>query len=193
MSEKKHDHACINCFTGSGPCAGNCNIYDENRALAAGVMQEYFPNGGRDFDHILSLYDAIYTGKIPGLSVPIPKLTPPRAEMLEYVKAAIGEGYQPENEAAITDLSLIDTLNDHDLNREFGKCWQWYNMGGGLHETFEAAQQKNKTEDDYRRDHLYNMKLQCLHAVLVQRGVITEGEAKMIAKMVNAGFNEITF
>jgi hypothetical protein len=64
-------------------------------------------------------------------------LNPPRAEMLEYVKAAIGEGYQPENEEAITDLSLIDALNDNDLNREFGKCWQWYNMGGGMHETFE--------------------------------------------------------
>lgn len=64
-------------------------------------------------------------------------LNPPRAEMLEYVKAAIGEGYQPENEEAITDLSLIDALNDNDLNREFGKCWQWYDMGGGMHETFE--------------------------------------------------------
>lgn len=64
-------------------------------------------------------------------------LNPPRAEMLEYVKAAIGEGYQPENEEAITDLSLIDALNDNDLNREFGKCWQWYAMGGGMYETFE--------------------------------------------------------
>lgn len=62
---------------------------------------------------------------------------PSRSEMLEYIKAAIGEGYQPENEEAITNLSLIDALNDNDLNREFGKCWQWYSMGGGMHETFE--------------------------------------------------------
>lgn len=62
---------------------------------------------------------------------------PSRSEMLEYIKAAIGEGYQPENEEAITNLSLIDALNDNGLNREFGKCWQWYNMGGGMHETFE--------------------------------------------------------
>lgn len=65
-------------------------------------------------------------------------LNPTRAEMLEYVKAAIGEGYQPENEEAITDLSLIDALNDNDLNREFGKCRQWYDIGGGIHETFEV-------------------------------------------------------
>lgn len=70
-------------------------------------------------------------------------LNPPRAEMLEYVKAAIGEGYQPENEEAITDLSLIDALNDNDLNREFGKCWQWYDMGGGLHETFEVPKRQS--------------------------------------------------
>lgn len=73
-------------------------------------------------------------------------LNPPRAEMIEYVKAAIGEGYQPENEAAITDLSLIDALNDNDLNREFGKCWQWYSMGGGFHETFKEPKNKGFEE-----------------------------------------------
>ncbi|MER5005955.1 hypothetical protein [Atlantibacter hermannii] len=54
------------------------------------------------------------------------------AEMTEYIKAAIGEGYQPEHEAAITDLSVIDALSENALNREYGKCWQWYNMGGGM-------------------------------------------------------------
>lgn len=62
---------------------------------------------------------------------------PSRTEMLEYIKTAIGEGYHPEHVAAVLDLSVIDGLNDGDLNREFGKCWQWYNMGGGMHETFE--------------------------------------------------------
>lgn len=64
-------------------------------------------------------------------------LNPPRAEMLEYVKAAIGEGYQPECEAAISDLAWFDAMDDNTLNREYGKCWQWYAMGGGMHETFE--------------------------------------------------------
>lgn len=63
-------------------------------------------------------------------------LNPPRFEMLEYIKTAIGEGYRPEHEDAVSDLSVIDDLNDSDLNREFGKCWQWYNMGGGLHEAY---------------------------------------------------------
>ena len=60
-----------------------------------------------------------------------------RPVMQEYIKAAIGEGYQPEHEAAITDLSVVDALSDNDLNREYGKCWQWYNMGGGVHETVD--------------------------------------------------------
>lgn len=67
VPEKIHDHACINCFTDKGPCLGECNVYDENRNLAAGIMQEYFPNGGRDWDQILSLFDAISAGKIPGV------------------------------------------------------------------------------------------------------------------------------
>lgn len=99
------------------------------------AMQEYFPNGGRDWAQINALYDAIYAGKIPGVQAA--QLNPPRAYMVEYIKAAIGEGYQPEYEAAVGDLAIIDGLTDHDLNREFGKCWQWYNMGGGFHETFE--------------------------------------------------------
>ncbi|CQG98754.1 hypothetical protein [Yersinia mollaretii] len=64
-------------------------------------------------------------------------LDPPRAEMVEYIKTAIGEGYQPEHEGSVADLNVIDSLGDNSLNREFGKCWQWYNLGGGFHETFD--------------------------------------------------------
>lgn len=135
MNDNKHDHACVNCFTDNGPCLGECNMQDENKSLAVGVMQEYFPNGGRDHDHICSLFDAISKGKIPGVLVA--SLSPPRAEMVEYIKTAIGEGYQPEHEAAISDLGVIELLGDHSLNREYGKCWQWYNTGGGIHETFQ--------------------------------------------------------
>jgi hypothetical protein len=72
------------------------------------------------------------------------QLKPPRGEMLEYIRTAIGEGYQPEHEAAVSDLAVIDGLNDGDLNREFGKCWQWYNMGGGYFaEEKAAARQKS--------------------------------------------------
>lgn len=65
--EEIHDHSCVNCFADKGPCLGKCSVYDESRNIAAGIMQEYFPNGGRDWDQILSLFDAISAGKIPGV------------------------------------------------------------------------------------------------------------------------------
>lgn len=37
---KVHDHACVNCFTDKGPCLGECNVQDENRALAAANAAE---------------------------------------------------------------------------------------------------------------------------------------------------------
>ncbi|EJZ9501524.1 TPA: hypothetical protein JLJ42_001144 [Escherichia coli] len=119
----------------------------------------------------------------------IEELNPPRGEMIEYLKQAIGEGYQPEHEDAVSDLSVIDGLNDGDLNREFGKCWQWYNMGGGFHETFENG--LSKSENDYRREHLYNMKLQCLHAALIQCGNFDKTNATSIAEAINTGFDAI--
>ncbi|WP_145536299.1 hypothetical protein [Yersinia alsatica] len=73
-------------------------------------------------------------------------LEPPRAQMVEYIKTAIGEGYQPEHEAAVTNLNVIDNLGDSAINREFGKCWQWYNMGGGWHETFTKAAEEIKSD-----------------------------------------------
>lgn len=36
---------------------------------AVSVMQEYFPNGGRDFDDVCALFDAIVAGKVPGVIV----------------------------------------------------------------------------------------------------------------------------
>ena len=36
---------------------------------AVSVMQEFFPNGGRDFDDACALFDAIAAGKVPGVFV----------------------------------------------------------------------------------------------------------------------------
>ena len=42
---------------------------EEIKSDALSAMQDYFPNGGRDWDAIGALYDAIAAGKITGLSV----------------------------------------------------------------------------------------------------------------------------
>lgn len=41
------------------------------RDSALGVMQDYFPRGGWDYDDICSLYDAIAAGKIPGVKLEV--------------------------------------------------------------------------------------------------------------------------
>ncbi|WP_447881597.1 hypothetical protein [Serratia fonticola] len=85
-------------------------------------------------DDINAAFDKLYLHKHEG------SIEPTRGQMIEYIKIAIGEGYQPEHEAAISDLGVIELLDDHSLNREYGKCWQWYNMGGGIHETFQKQE-----------------------------------------------------
>ncbi|WP_419236610.1 hypothetical protein [Serratia fonticola] len=44
---------------------------EEIKSDALSVMQDYFPNGGRDWDAIGALYDAIAAGKITGLNMKI--------------------------------------------------------------------------------------------------------------------------
>ncbi|EJA8548335.1 TPA: hypothetical protein HIE83_000733 [Escherichia coli] len=50
---------------------------------------------------------------------------------------------------------------------------------------------KAKSDNDYISEHLYNMKLQCLHAALIQNGHFDKTSAINIAESINAGFNAI--
>ncbi|HHT1110016.1 TPA: hypothetical protein ACTY5A_001065 [Klebsiella aerogenes] len=50
---------------------------------------------------------------------------------------------------------------------------------------------KEKSDDEYMREHLYNMKLQCLHAALIQSGQFDKTNAAIIADAINAGFDAI--
>lgn len=40
---------------------------EDKKAAALDVLQEYFPNGGHDFDAVIKLLDAIVEDKIPGI------------------------------------------------------------------------------------------------------------------------------
>lgn len=50
---------------------------------------------------------------------------------------------------------------------------------------------KAKSDNDYMSEHLYNMKLQCLHAALIQNGQFDKTSAINIAEAINAGFDAI--
>ncbi|MBX9496069.1 hypothetical protein J8Z86_08260 [Yersinia enterocolitica] len=42
---------------------------EQVKSDALATMQEYFPNGGRDWESVSALFDAIRDGKIVGLGV----------------------------------------------------------------------------------------------------------------------------
>lgn len=91
-------------------------------------------------------------------------------------------------------LAGLTLSDDHGIGVT---CHDWISAQktemekGNVFDISRAVYTKEKSDEEYRQDHLYNMKLKCLHAVLVERGNITEGEAKLIAKMINAGFDAI--
>ncbi|SAF88476.1 Uncharacterised protein [Enterobacter ludwigii] len=45
---------------------------EQQKEKAVAIMQEYFPNGGRDYDSVCSLFDAIAEGKVPVLGLVYP-------------------------------------------------------------------------------------------------------------------------
>lgn len=62
---------------------------------------------------------------------------------------------------------------------------------GNVFDISRAVYAKEKSDDDYMREHLYNIKLQCLHAALIQNGQFDKTNATNIAEAINAGFDAI--
>lgn len=62
---------------------------------------------------------------------------------------------------------------------------------GNVFDISRAVYAKEKSDDDYMSEHLYNMKLQCLHAALIQNGQFDKTNATNIAEAINAGFDAI--
>jgi hypothetical protein len=62
---------------------------------------------------------------------------------------------------------------------------------GDVPDITRAVYAKEKIDNDYSSEHLYNMKLQCLHAALIQNGQFDKTNATNIAEAINAGFDSI--
>lgn len=62
---------------------------------------------------------------------------------------------------------------------------------GDVPDISRAYVNKEKSDEDYMREHLYNMKFQCLHAALIQNGQFDKTNATNIAEAINAGFDAI--
>ncbi|MDW5621926.1 hypothetical protein [Klebsiella pneumoniae] len=66
---------------------------------------------------------------------------PSREAMIEYIKQAIGEGYQPKTcDELISNPDLLWRLHDEAVDYEYRACWRWYQNGHGFHETFSAPE-----------------------------------------------------
>ncbi|WP_097156458.1 hypothetical protein [Escherichia coli] len=64
---------------------------------------------------------------------------------------------------------------------------------GNVFDISRAVYAKEKSDDDYMRENLYNMKLQCLAEVLSKRALLDVVGAEQDAKAINAAFDKITF
>ncbi|MCS5969033.1 hypothetical protein LNP26_21725 [Klebsiella variicola subsp. variicola] len=66
---------------------------------------------------------------------------PSREAMIEYIKQAIGEGYQPKIcHELISNPDLLWQLHDEAVDYEYRACWRWYQNGHGFHETFSVPE-----------------------------------------------------
>ncbi len=64
---------------------------------------------------------------------------------------------------------------------------------GDVFDISRSVYAKEKSDDDYMRENLYNMKLQCLAEVLSKRSLLDVVGAEQDAKAINAAFDKITF
>ncbi|EOH6201622.1 hypothetical protein ACMAUW_004065 [Citrobacter farmeri] len=62
---------------------------------------------------------------------------------------------------------------------------------GNVFDISRAVYAKEKSDEEYRQDHIYSMKLQCLHAALIQNGSFDNVTSKRIAEAINTGFDAI--
>ncbi|MGL7661100.1 hypothetical protein NA252_15255 [Salmonella sp. NW791] len=111
-----------------------------------------------------------------------------------------GEESIGETDLVITKAIPGEQLAGLMLSEDAGTCitcqeWVAARMSamekGDVPDISRAYVNKEKSDDDYMREHLYNMKLECLHAALIQNGQFDKTNATNIAEAINAGFDAI--
>ncbi|EAN0641020.1 hypothetical protein M4701_003068 [Salmonella enterica] len=111
-----------------------------------------------------------------------------------------GEESIGETDLVMTQAIPGERLAGLMLSEDTGTCvtcqeWVAARMSamekGNVFDISRAVYAKEKSDDDYISEHLYNMKLQCLHAALIQNGQFDKTNATNIAEAINAGFDAI--
>lgn len=113
-----------------------------------------------------------------------------------------GEESIGETDLVITKAIPGEQLAGLMLSEDAGTCitcqeWVAARMSamekGNVPDISRAYVNREKSDGDYMREHLYNMKLQCLAEVLGKKSVVDKQCALIEAKAINAAFDEITF
>ncbi|EAA4082891.1 hypothetical protein DO628_13235 [Salmonella enterica subsp. salamae] len=112
-----------------------------------------------------------------------------------------GEESIGESDFVITKAIPGEQLAGLMLSEDAGTCitcqeWVAARMSamekGYVPDISRAVYAKEKSNDDYMREHLYNMKLQCLAEVLGKESFIDKNSANNAAEAINAAFDKIT-
>lgn len=78
-------------------------------------------------------------------------------------------------------------------------CHEWLSAQrtemekGNTFDISRAIYAKEKSEEEYRRDDLYRVKLQCLHEAIIKDGTFDKSKTELIANSISAAFDKITF
>lgn len=121
----------INLGTGQG-----VELFTAPDSLETKIIRDHFIDGVR----YIPVYEGDDEGEIDGDREEQTK-PPSREAMIEYIKQAIGEGYQPKTcDELISNPDLLWKLHDEAVDYEYRACWRWYQNGHGFHETFSAPE-----------------------------------------------------
>ncbi|HBQ5785696.1 TPA: hypothetical protein L7608_000228 [Klebsiella pneumoniae subsp. pneumoniae] len=106
----------INLGTGQG-----VELFTAPDSLETKIIRDHFIDGVR----YIPVYEDDGDDETDGTQEEQTK-PPSREAMIEYIKQAIGEGYQPKTcDELISNHDLIWLLHDKMLDYEYRACWNW--------------------------------------------------------------------
>ncbi|ENS0146376.1 hypothetical protein [Klebsiella pneumoniae] len=106
----------INLGTGQG-----IELFTAPDSLETKIIRDHFIDGVR----YIPVYEDDGDDETDGTQEEQTK-PPSREAMIEYIKQAIGEGYQPKTcDELISNHDLIWLLHDKMLDYEYRACWNW--------------------------------------------------------------------
>ncbi|WP_353613945.1 hypothetical protein [Mangrovibacter phragmitis] len=74
-----------------------------------------------------------------------------RKEMIEHIKAAIVEGYQPSISELIVNTELLTFFNEEAIDYEYRRCRKWYEMRDFMYGEIDKKQSDFQTSAPFMK------------------------------------------